>query len=417
MTFLTSYSLASLRGLIIATLCLGPFWGTCQSDNMDCEIDYTLEVVDAPCFDDLGTVGINYAGDAPLQLNWSSGEVDVLQVNLLAGEYFVTLSDTTGCEIVDTFVVGEPEKIRAEFVLRNSACDGRLEITAEPVGGFPPYQVQWIDPLNVMGPDVTIETSGTYPLVVLDSRGCFQFDTLTANFSTLGQNELNLTATTFCDTSLAFLSAELSTIDSTYQVAWSSGALGFNDTVSTPGWYSFSVRDTFDCLLEDSIFIAPPLSLSLQDSINPMDGSVILSATIIGGIPPYTFTWSTGAMDSNILVTNSGWYYLSLSDANACEGVDSIEILMVNIQDPTASAPVRLFPNPHQGHFNLQFPSELLGEWELRLYGSDGRLYREERRNRVEETMAFDWSELPAGLYFLYWKSADRVGSIPWKKE
>ncbi|MCF8373161.1 MAG: T9SS type A sorting domain-containing protein [Bacteroidales bacterium] len=68
--------------------------------------------------------------------------------------------------------------------------------------------------------------------------------------------------------------------------------------------------------------IAQPDSIALSavvvnvDTINNLQGSVTLSP--IGGISPYSFLWSTGDTSEDISLLDTGWYALTLTDANLC---------------------------------------------------------------------------------------------------
>lgn len=465
--------------------------------NCDDPFDYEIVVVDAPCFDDLGAVAVSYFGDRPLHITWSSGEVDTQQVLLPAGAYAVTISDTTGCVFVENFEVGEPEQLRADFQIQSDPCAGRLDVRAEPSGGVPPHFLQWDIPLHTTEPEVRIDSPGVYRIVISDSRGCFQFNTFLADFSTLRQNELQLSVSSDCDTALAILEAELTTLDSTYRFGWSTGQLDFLDTVQQAAWYTFSVRDTFDCTLTDSVLVAfttepdlkaqvdsttcadtndgaielspegglppfdltwtragtpigmgptisnlapgpyeldlrdslgctyrfdfaigapIPLLLDLSDTRDSLDGSARIAAAIAGGIAPYRYDWSTGATDSTLTVNASGEYQLTLTDARGCTATDTIQLLGVATRDPSAAHSVQLFPQPHRGHFQLRLPEGKTGAPLLRLYTSDGRLCREVRPSGPGPLWSLDWSDLPDGQYWLYWRTEDQVGGTAWLK-
>ncbi len=96
---------------------------------------------------------------------------------------------------------------------------------------------------------------------------------------------------------------------------------GINTGLSA-GTYSFYVQDADLCM--DSFFIAlqEPDSLGIEivmDSISChgfMDG--MISATPIGGVPPYQYNWNTGDVDSLITDLGSSKYSVIVTDANGC---------------------------------------------------------------------------------------------------
>ena len=56
------------------------------------------------------------------------------------------------------------------------------------------------------------------------------------------------------------------------------------------------------------------------------DGNGNLSATIGGGTPPFDYLWSTGETNTNINVSQSGTYSLTVTDADGCVLVEEITI-------------------------------------------------------------------------------------------
>jgi gliding motility-associated-like protein len=84
----------------------------------------------------------------------------------------------------------------------------------------------------------------------------------------------------------------------------------------------------------DTLFLGfnPPANISLNSPLQTngynvsapgaADGSIELTAG--GGIAPYTFSWSNGAINEDLNGLNSGWYVVTLSDAGRCTVRDSI---------------------------------------------------------------------------------------------
>lgn len=59
----------------------------------------------------------------------------------------------------------------------------------------------------------------------------------------------------------------------------------------------------------------------------------MLDVKYLSGEPPYSYVWNTGQSSAEIY-TGVGDYILTVTDANNCEGVDTISVL--RIQRPTA---------------------------------------------------------------------------------
>ncbi len=97
---------------------------------------------------------------------------------------------------------------------------------------------------------------------------------------------------------------------------------GFHDTICPP----------------TQIIPNPPMDISLSGNdilcFGASTGSIVV--TVEYGTPPYTYTWSTGQIDSTYSTIDSltglsqGIYYVTVSDANNCTMVDSTYLADIN---------------------------------------------------------------------------------------
>ena len=145
---------------------------------------YNIDHVD--CFDDNdGRISItNIFGGLG---NFSAGNFDVLWNpnmstnntinNLIAGTYAVSITDTAGCEFVDTVIINEPDPLTTDIAVTDVICNGDPTGTAvvTPVGGTAPYIEDW----NGENPNAL--AVGVYPVTVTDDNGCQTIDTAIIN--------------------------------------------------------------------------------------------------------------------------------------------------------------------------------------------------------------------------------------------
>ncbi len=95
-------------------------------------------------------------------------------------------------------------------------------------------------------------------------------------------------------------------------------------------WYYVTLTTTSGCPRADSIFIEvlenPVASISGTDVgiVGGSDGTAAVAVT--AGQSPYEYTWSNGASTSMIANLVAGTYICTVSDANACEDIVSIDI-------------------------------------------------------------------------------------------
>lgn len=113
----------------------------------------------------------------------------------------------------------------------------------------------------------------------------------------------------------------------TYEYLWSNGSNGPTAIVSEEGNYSVVV-DNQGCIGEDSVYVEviPEIPLQLEDIAQcDSDEPVNLSAE---NTATDSYTWNTGADGPEIVVTESGMYWVQMS--NACFTVtDSADVQLV----------------------------------------------------------------------------------------
>ncbi len=117
-----------------------------------------------------------------------------------------------------------------------------------------------------------------------------------------------------------------------YSYQWSNGVSGSsNELTAIPfGNYTVYVTDSKGCQVRGSIKVDQPTSLTIDSTvINPTcfdgsDGSIELA--ISGGVSPYIFSWSTGAITQNVSTLSAGDYSVSITDAQGCISVKDITL-------------------------------------------------------------------------------------------
>lgn len=116
-----------------------------------------------------------------------------------------------------------------------------------------------------------------------------------------------------------------------YLYAWS-GPNGFTSTDEDltnlyAGWYIVTVTDANNAQKVDSTYISEGTAIAMVFNVvgttcfGSNDGSINL--TVLGGVSPYNYNWSTGSITEDINGLASGWYIVTVTDANGCIAVDS----------------------------------------------------------------------------------------------
>lgn len=106
---------------------------------------------------------------------------------------------------------------------------------------------------------------------------------------------------------------------------WSNGSTQLTLTGLSPGTYIFTAQDGSGCIVRDTAIItqAPPLTAnvpSVSQTNCSGSGTGTLIATASGGVPSYTFAWSSNPAQNDSILDNvlPGTYTITVTDASAC---------------------------------------------------------------------------------------------------
>ena len=257
-----------------------------------------------------------------------------------AASYFITVVDALGCTDTASVNVIEPALLEV-FSINNQniscydSANGELE--AIVLGGTPGYVYTWTDTAANLVANTQTATNlnpGSYLVSVTDTNGCPP-----ATFSSVPitqPDSLYISALTF--------TAVLCNGDSTgtasvlgsggtpnYSYAWSTGSSTDVAINLVSGNYTIQISDINGCIRNSSIFVTEPNALStifIRDSVSCIGGSDGWATVLVsGGFGSYNYLWDNG--DINLLADtlNAGFHIVTISDANLCVLIDSVNIL------------------------------------------------------------------------------------------
>ncbi len=272
-------------------------------------------------------------GIGPYSYFWPNGDTTAVRSSLPGGTYFGTLTDSLGCTASDSVSLSPVGGLGLQFTVASpitcaGAADGALSVA--PLSGTAPYSYNWSTgdtsaAISTLGP-------GTYTVSVADSSGCSSTDSLTLVDPAPVQAQAVVVQDLGCDgTTPGEVAALAGGGTPGYSFSWNNGVSGASNPGLGAGTYVVTVTDSYGCEGVDSVMLAVPDPLTIQLAVNqPVscfgDSNAVVTLMGAGGQPPYSFQWPDGSPSANRSNLRSGKYAVTVSDANGCSNVDTVNI-------------------------------------------------------------------------------------------
>jgi len=147
------------------------------------ELVLTSNTNSISCFGDTdGTIALNATGGiTPYTFEISDGIetfIGMSHSSLLAGIYYLSLTDFNGCTDDSQAIIQEPAELTASYIAQNPSCIGNRDgfINISVLGGSEPYLFGWNENFIDI-PILSGLTQGTYEIEITDSNNCvYVFD-------------------------------------------------------------------------------------------------------------------------------------------------------------------------------------------------------------------------------------------------
>ncbi|MEO0727437.1 MAG: proprotein convertase P-domain-containing protein [Bacteroidota bacterium] len=270
--------------------------------------------------------------------------------NLSPNNYEVLVTDNMGCEVTATVAVQELEPVSFNFLLRPPTCngfaDGGVGVN-QVMGGLgtidTDYTYTWEDGSGGL---VRNDLPGgvTYSVTVSDTQGCsaeqsrdmLDPDPVSFDFLTVEPSCFQ-----FGDGTAEVVNIQ-GPNNGPYTIQWDAQA-GSQITALAidllAGTYSATVEDEEGCTGAESVDLSQPDGLNLDFSVEDNDcfgyNDGAIGTIVSGGVPTYTFAWSTGQSTAQLENLVAGDYEVTVTDANDCE----------TIRTATVDQPIELIAN------------------------------------------------------------------------
>jgi hypothetical protein len=306
-------------------------------------LQVSVDSINVLCYgDSSGSVTAHVTGGTlPYNYSWSTLDSVSTVGHLPAGLYNITIKDRHLCSVQQNVTVTQPASalslsVRVSDPTYFNATDGSIKaITA---GGTSPYTYQWQGVSSTADSVGNIQW-GNYSVTATDANGCSAVKgvaLINPPMASLSVKDSVLCAADSNGSIVAHIAGGVTfTNGLPYQYIWKKrNSAGIYDVMAsqtdsiavnlTAGYYALNIKDSFgNTLRQDSIFyLSEPAALQLALSKTDVscyaaaNGTAAVLAT--GGSPAYTYSWTTGSVDTAVNELDTGSYRVTVTDRHAC---------------------------------------------------------------------------------------------------
>ncbi|WP_051929454.1 PKD domain-containing protein [Flavobacterium sp. 83] len=276
-----------------------------------------------------GTITVNVVGGTlPYTYSWTgpNGVTSSNQnlTNVLAGTYNLLVTDNLGCIKTLSVTLTQPTAILITATTSPIICYGGNDasITLSITGGIAPYKIVWNTLASGLFQDNL--SAGDYLITVTDANNCVK--TLNVNIPEAPIFTINPVVKQISCFGMNDGSINLNLVGgiTPLRLVWSDGsAAGLTRNNLGPGSYTVTIIDSKPCTIISTFIIQEPQKLILSANvIHAFDcddaNSGAINLLVAGGTPPFTYSWSNGALTEDLSNIPAGNYLISVIDSRAC---------------------------------------------------------------------------------------------------
>lgn len=308
-------------------------YGTPTIVGQPTDVTQTLDSVDASCanvFD--GSITVTASGGTPgynYSLNGGPLQPSNVFNGIGAGSYLVYVYDANSCldtariSINNNYIISVAIDSQA-----NVSCVGANDgsFTVRVNGGIPPYTYSINGATYQTSGTFTGLSAGTYIAIGRDSKGCTETVNVTIAPPAPILVSIDSVQNVLCNgtaTGAIYITATGGNPGG-FTYLWSPGGGATEDTAGlVAGVYNVTVTDSRGCFSTAGATVTQPLPLflniaSYNDLLCNGDSSGAIDITANGGVPPYSYAWSSGENTEDISDLILGTYTATVTDGNGC---------------------------------------------------------------------------------------------------
>lgn len=256
-------------------------------------------------------------------------------VYLTQSQYVYILVEKNGCIGLDSVWIsfsGTSLTLEKSDISCHGNNDGKA--TAIISGGVSPHTYQWstgeVNVNNISG-----LSPNEYWVKVIDASGCYSIMTFT--ISTPDSLYYSATKVNNPCSGICIGNININPMGGKppYTILWENGESLFSINNLCSGNYVFTIKDSNNCELTDTIEITNEenfITILTKKDLNCIEACKgEITANIGGGTPPFSYIWSNGDTTQTITDLCVGEYSVITTDTNGCKSSDTISIVNLDI--------------------------------------------------------------------------------------
>jgi len=282
-----------------------------------------------------GAIDITVSGGSlPYNFLWSNGSTNEDQVNLTAGNYDVTITDSLGCIVaINAINVTEPNLLTVSNtptdLLCNGAANGSIILSIQ--GGTTPYSYLWSNGATTQ--NISNLSGSTNDVTVTDANGCITNQLAISIFEPTAILLTNISVIdASCGVNDGTINLDVNGGTGVYAYSWTNGSSTEDINGLGGGTYTLIVTDANNCTvttqaIQVNASPAVYISTTATNELCAQPGTGSVEALTTGGTSPFNYIWSNGETTEDISNLNAGSYTVTITDADNCTFTSSINIL------------------------------------------------------------------------------------------
>lgn len=333
------------------------------SAAMDNNFTVTATAGSATTFCQGGSVTLDAGSYPGATFLWSNNATTQTINVTTSGTYSVTVTKPSGCSAVSNAITVTVNPTPTTPTISAGGpvtfCNGgSVTLTSSQASG-----IMWSD--NSTTQAITVSSSGSYDVTYTDANGCSATSaptTVTVNPNPSAPTISANGPTTFCTGDSVLLTSSQATGN-----MWSTSATSQAINVTSSGSYSVTYTDANGCsatsnptTVSVSSAPAPTITITGNTALCPGDQVTLTSSAAD------SYLWAPGGQTTqSITVSSAGTYFVTVTNANACNGTGaSSSVTVTALTAPTSSFTYSV-PVVNQYQFNNTSTGGTIYSWDF----------------------------------------------------